>query len=160
MADAATPVRLEPKIEPPPAPSPEAVDAELRAAVESATPQTPVVTEKPSPRRLDAPGLDQLSRVEEKAARIEEKYARTEALLMRVEDKVEKAAGRMGEAARQADLAAMRGEVAALANRVRRLPGFGSLLVVGLLASLLGAALTLAALRYGVPGVLPAVLPR
>jgi hypothetical protein len=168
MADPLAPTRVEPQLDAPPAPAPSPV-AELRAIVEGTPAQAPAsagtVTTVATPAATsavttptDRPGLDQLSRIEDKTARIEEKYARSEALLNRVEDRVEKATARMGEAARGQDMAALRGEVAALDRRVRGLPGFGGLLIVGLLSGLIGAGATIAALRYGIPGVLPPVV--
>jgi len=142
MADTNAPARLDPVLHAPPADP----VAELKAAVEAAPPPA---------APADRPGLDQLSRIEDKASRIEEKYARSEALLQRVEDRVGKAADRMGEGARAADVATLRGEVSALDRRVRGLPGFATLLIVSLFTGAVAAGLTVAALRYGVPGILP-----
>ena len=144
MPDSVTPIR---------------VDSSIDTKAGSSAP-LPVVIDDAPPRRVDAGDLDQLSRIEEKAARIEEKYARTEALLLRVEEKVEKSTSRTSELARQSDLAALRGQVNALSDRVRRVPGFASLLVLALLAAIVGAGLTVAAMHYGIPGVLPGMLPR
>ncbi|HYF56653.1 MAG TPA: hypothetical protein VEA41_20535 [Salinarimonas sp.] len=150
MADITQPTRVEPPLGPTPTASPV---AELRAVVEGAS--------APPPPALpaDRPGLDQLSRIEDKTARIEEKYARSEALLNRVEERVERAASRMGEAASSQDMASLRGEVSALDRRVRGLPGFAGLLLIGVLSGLIGAGATVAALRFGVPGVMPPVIP-
>ncbi len=52
------------------------------------------------------------------------------------------------------------GEVAGLSNRVRGIPGFASLLIVALLTGIVTAGLVVAALRYGIPGIMPGVLPR
>lgn len=98
---------------------------------------------------------DQLARVEEKTARIEEKFARTEALLQRVEAKMDSATGRMAESARQADLSAVREQVTALSRVVRNLPGLTSLVAVAIVTSLLTSAITLALMKYGIPGLLP-----
>jgi hypothetical protein len=167
MADPTPPTRLEPPLgsgpgyPAPPVASPGASPlAELRAAVEGggtapASPTATISTPAPPPDRA---GVDQLSRIEDKTARIEEKYARSEALLNRVEDRVEKAVARMGEAARGQDMAALRGEVAALDRRLRGVPGFGTLLLVGLLSALIGAGATVMALRFGVPGVMPPIV--
>lgn len=166
MADPTAPTRVEPQLGAPPAPAASPV-AELRAAVEgapapapAAPPPPPVatvstVTTPAAALPVDRPGLDQMSRIEDKTARIEEKYARSESLLNRVEERVERAAARMGEAASSQDMASLRGEVAALDRRVRSLPGFASLLLIGLLSGLVGAGATVMALRYGVPGVMP-----
>lgn len=150
MSDVTITGRVEPSVEPPrefpvattlaapvPEPKPVAIETLPRASAEA------------MPRAL----LEQLSRIEDKTSRIEEKYARTEALLLRVEDKVELATSRTGELAKQSELAA-------LAGRVRSLPGFGALIVTAIIAAVLAAALTIAVLRYGIPGFVPTVLPR
>ncbi len=95
-------------------------------------------------------GLDQLSRVEEKVARVEEKFARSEALLLRLEATFQDTLTRFGGLARSADVKALEG-------RVRGLPGAGTIFVVALIAALVGAFLMLLALRFGVPGLLPAL---
>jgi hypothetical protein len=95
-------------------------------------------------------GLDQLSRVEEKVARVEEKFARSEALLLRLEASFQDTLTRFGGLARAADLKALEG-------RVRGLPGAGTIFVVALIAALIGAFLMLLALRFGIPGLLPAL---
>jgi hypothetical protein len=94
-------------------------------------------------------GLDQLSRIEEKSARIEEKFARTEALLLRLEATFQDALTKFGGLARTADVNALEG-------RVRGLPGVGAIFVVAVIAALVGAAVTLAALKFGIPGFLAA----
>jgi len=96
-------------------------------------------------------GLDQVSRIEEKTARIEEKFARSEALLLRVEATFQDTLTKFGGLARTAD-------VNALEQRVRSLPGAGAIFVVALIAAVIGAVVTLAALRFGIPGVLPSLL--
>ncbi len=156
MADPTAPTRVEPQLDVRPSATPSPV-AELRAAVEGATPVAAAPPPPPAPvvAPADRPALDQLSRIEDKTARIEEKYARSESLLNRVEDRVERAAVRMGEAASSQDMASLRGEVAALDRRVRGIPGFATLLLVGVLSGLIGAGATVAALRYGVPGLMP-----
>jgi hypothetical protein len=151
MANTATPIRVEPTVDPAAQPA-----EALRAAVETA-PIAPAAAREPdlpasSPARS---ALDQLSRIEDKAARIEEKYARTEALLLRVEDKLGDAAGRMSEAARQSDLDALRQEVAGFSRRFRNLPGLTSLVMTAIVTALLASAITIALLKYGLPGVFP-----
>ena len=96
----------------------------------------------------------QLSRIEEKTSRIEEKYARSEALLSRVEDKVAVAMNRTAELASGADLAAVQQSVADMQGRVRRLPGFGALVLTSLLTAALSAGAFVALLRY-LPNLLP-----
>lgn len=95
-------------------------------------------------------GLDQLSRVEEKLARVEEKFARSEALLLRLEATFQDTLTRFGGLARSADVKTLEG-------RVRGLPGAGSIFVVALIAALIGALLMVMALRFGIPGLLPAL---
>jgi hypothetical protein len=95
-------------------------------------------------------GLDQLSRLEEKSARIEEKFARSEALLLRLEATFQDALTRFGGLARAADMKALEG-------RVRGLPGVGSIFFVALIAALIGAAVMVVALRYGIPGLVPSL---
>ncbi|WP_019906863.1 hypothetical protein [Methylobacterium sp. 77] len=102
-----------------------------------------------------APGGDQLARIEDKCARIEDKYARSEALLSRVEEKIEGATTRMSEAARQSDLAALRSEVRAVADRTRRLPGSGALVLTAIVTAVLTVVLTIAAQRFHLDGLLP-----
>lgn len=97
--------------------------------------------------------LDQLSRIEDKVARIEEKYARTEFVMQRVQDKVEGAMGRMDEVALQSDLVALRNQLTAASDRIRKVPGFGALMLTGIVTAVLAAALVIAALRF-VPGLL------
>jgi hypothetical protein len=88
--------------------------------------------------------LEQLSRIEEKLARVEEKFARSEALLLRVQATFEDAMAEFGGLARRADISAVE-------QRLRGLPGVGALLFVGILAAAIGAGLTIASLKYGVP---------
>lgn len=134
MTDTSSPIRVEPTVDP------------------SAAPPAPTIADSGAPADASA---HQLSRIEEKTARIEEKYARSEALLLRMGDKVDAATARMSEVARQTDLAALREEVTALSQRVRGLPGVGTLFVLTVLAIVLTSAATVVALRYGIPGVLP-----
>jgi hypothetical protein len=156
MADPTTTNRVEPTLGPTPSAASAPSVEELRAAVESAPP-SPAATyvEAPPPGRNDRAGIDQLSRIEDKAARIEEKYARTETLMQHVQDKVEAATGRMSEAALQSDLVIVRERVEEVARGVRRLPGLNSLVFTAIVTALLTAALTVAALKY-LPGILPA----
>jgi hypothetical protein len=88
--------------------------------------------------------LEQLTRIEEKSARIEEKFARSEALLLRVQATFEDAMAEFGGLARRTDL----GNVE---QRLRGLPGVGALLFVGILSAAIGAGLTIASLKYGIP---------
>jgi hypothetical protein len=120
-------------------------------------PPTPAPMAPPGPTHTptvplsERGGLDQLSRIEEKSARIEEKFARSEALLLRVEATFQDALTKFGGLARAADLNA-------LEARVRGLPGAGSIFFVALVAALIGAVVMLAALRYGIPGVMPSLI--
>ncbi|MBV8565336.1 MAG: hypothetical protein JO366_14220 [Methylobacteriaceae bacterium] len=103
------------------------------------------------PALAGRPGAEQLARIEEKAARIEDKFARSEALLLRVQATFEDAMTEFGDLAR-------RGDVAAVEQRIRQVPGFGGLFVLAILAAVLGAGLTIAALKFGVPW--PVLQPR
>jgi hypothetical protein len=151
MADSPTTNRVEPILGPGPAPSAPSVE-ELRAAVES-VPSTPpaapaVGYAEALPPRTDRAGIDQLSRIEEKAARIEEKYARTETGMLRVQDKVEAAMARMTDAALQSDLVVVRERVEELGRRVRGLPGLNSLWLTAIVTALLTAVFVLVAQKY------------
>ncbi len=169
MSNTAAPDRVEPTLgSSSPTPTARAVE-ELKAAIE-ATPPPPgatttaaVVSSSPaeasSPPSSDpaAPAargaLDQLSRIEDKVARIEEKYARTEFVMQRVQDKVEGAMGRMNEVALQSDLVALRNQLATASDRIRKVPGFGALMLTGIVTAVVAAVLVIAALRF-VPGLL------
>src|SRR5215211_6110322 len=114
MANTATPVRVEPTVTPLP---PSQASDELRAAVETAPPPAAAPREAELPASSPArSALDQLSRIEDKAARIAEKCAGTEGLLLRVEDRLGDAVGRMSEGARQPGLDAVRHDGAAFSR--------------------------------------------
>lgn len=105
-------------------------------------------------------GLDQLSRIEEKAARIEEKFARYEAVLTRAEASLERSAHKVDSAAATLDFASIRDEVAALRQRVDATPRFGALFVTGLATAVLTVLLTVLVLKFGVPGLFGGLLSR
>lgn len=92
-------------------------------------------------------GLEQLARIEDKTARIEDKFARSEALLLRVEATFQEEVAQLQGLARTNDLAV-------LESRIRGIPGYGALMFVGILSAVIGAALALLALKYGIPGLL------
>jgi hypothetical protein len=161
MAESAPTSRIEPTVASGPDPKSQGVSA-LKAAVEQ--PKPAPASPAPAPAPAAAPvgepappprpaGLEQLFRIEEKVARIEEKYARSEALLQRVEAKMDAWAGRAAEGARQADLVAARDQMTGLTRSVRRLPGLTALVFTALVTAVLTSALTLALLKYGVPGL-------
>jgi hypothetical protein len=106
--------------------------------------------------RKPEPGLDQLSRIEDKTARIEEKYARSEARMQRVVDKVDAAMDRFGNVALQSDLAAVRGEVGLINRRMKKLPGFGAMLLTSLVTAILTAAVIILLFKYGGTVLTPA----
>ncbi len=81
--------------------------------------------------------------------------AGSEALLSRVEDKVENAANRMNESARQSDLAALRTEMRGLAERTRRLPGTGALVLTAVITAILTVVLMVAVQRLNLDRLLP-----
>lgn len=98
---------------------------------------------------------DQLARIEDKCARIEDKYARSEALLSRMEEKVEGASQRMNESARQADVTALRSEVRAIADRTKRLPGAGALVLTAIITAVLTVVLMIAVQRLNLQAMIP-----
>ena len=164
MTDISAPVRVEPTPDPLPTPMP----APASTATTTAAPATTHASSSADPAPASVSGTNastgestaQLSRIEDKTARIEEKYARSEALLLRMGDRVDAAAGVItNEAARQADLVALRNEVAQLSHRTRSIPGAATLLVMAVLTALLTTGAMLAAMKYGVPGVLPPAGP-
>ncbi|AOG06404.1 hypothetical protein [Bosea sp. RAC05] len=103
--------------------------------------------------------LDQLSRIEEKAARIEEKFARYEAVLTRAEASLERSAHKVDAAAGTMDFAAIRGEIAALRDRVDATPRAATLFTTAIVTAILTVVLTILVLRFGVPGLMPKLLP-
>lgn len=102
--------------------------------------------------------MDQLSRIEDKAARIEEKFARYEAVLTRAEASLERSSQKVETAAGAMDFAGIREEVAYLRQRVEKTPRFGALVLTGIVTAVLTVVLTVLVLRFGVPGVLPALI--
>jgi hypothetical protein len=103
--------------------------------------------------------LDQLSRIEEKAARIEEKFARYEAVLTRAEASLERSAHKVDAAAGTMDFAAIRAEIAALRDRVDATPRAATLFTTAIVTAILTVVLTILVLRFGVPGLMPKLLP-
>ena len=104
--------------------------------------------------------LDQLSRIEEKAARIEEKFARYEAVLTRAEASLERSAHKVDAAAGTMDFAAIRGEINALRNRVDATPRAGTLFMTAIVTAVLTVILTILVLKFGVPGLFGGLLPQ
>jgi hypothetical protein len=104
--------------------------------------------------------LDQLSRIEEKAARIEEKFARYEAVLTRAEASLERSAHKVDAAAGTMDFAAIRGEITALRNRVDSTPRAGTLFMTAIVTAVLTVILTILVLKFGVPGLFGGLLAR
>jgi hypothetical protein len=135
MSDA-TQARVEPVVEP------RHEEPRRDAAIPSVS-QEPFASTAPV-----RPALDQLARIEEKSARMEEKYARAEAIMLRLEQKVEAATGATVALARGDDLRA-------LTSRVRRLPGFGALIVAAILAAVLAAVLVVLMQHFNVVRFLP-----
>lgn len=128
----------------------EAPNPRIEPSLDSAGNPAAVVSSPPLSQAIptDRLVLDQLARIEDKLARVEEKYARSEALLLRVEDRVEHTTGVAGGLARQQDLEQLSG-------RVGRLPGFGALILTAIIAGIFAAVFTVAAQRYGIPGLTP-----
>lgn len=106
------------------------------------------------------PKLDQVSRIEDKTARIEEKFARSEERMMRVESALEKATIRLEGATQDMNLQGLKDDIARMRDDIRRKPGAATIFVTALISALIGAAALYALMRWGVPGVIPAVLPR
>jgi len=141
-------------------------DTSMPTTVTSApTYGTPYVVGSAAPATEAAPAsdprqLDQLSRIEEKAARIEEKFARYEAVLTRAEASLERSAHKVDAAAGTMDFAAIRGEIAGLRDRVDATPRAGTLFVTAIVTAVLTVALTVLVLRFGVPGLFGSLLVR
>ncbi len=105
-------------------------------------------------------GLDQLSRIEDKTARIEEKFARYEAVLTRAEASLERSAHKVDTAAGAMDFANLRDELSSLRARVDATPRAGTLFTTALVTAVLTVVLTILVLRFGVPGLMPALIVR
>jgi hypothetical protein len=164
MSDTLSAARVEPFLDQHPAPAadvvhrtsgPELVVPDEPRSGQPLQASAPTQTFDRSATSMGGSHVEQLARIEDKAARIEEKYARSEALMQRVADKVEVATARMSEVALGSDLAALRGEVAAVSRRVSSVPGAGTMFFMALLTAVLAAAATALILRYGIPGLLP-----
>ena len=110
--------------------------------------------EKAAPA-AEPPRMDQLSRVEDKTARIEEKFARSEERMMRVESALEKATIRLEGATQDMNLQGVKEDIARMRSDVRKKPGVVTLFVVALVAALIGAGVSFALTRFGIPGLLP-----
>lgn len=165
--------KTEPKLDPAPAeasrePAP-AVSAPVIASTPVAaspsvpSPPVPAPAAAPPPPAAPAPQadrLDQLSRVEDKTSRIEEKFARAEERMMRVESALEKATLRLEGVSQEMNLQALKDDISAMRGQLRRKPGAATIFIVSLVSALIGAAILFALLRYGIPGVMPPVLPR
>jgi hypothetical protein len=113
----------------------------------------PTAEPAPPPRAAPKSALDQLSRIEEKAARIEEKFARYEAVLNRAEHKLDHAAQRVESAARSVDAAELAREVGILRILVERAPGRGALFMAALITAVATTALLILILKF-VPGLI------
>lgn len=160
--------KTEPKLDPAPAeagrePAP-AVSAPVIASTPvAASPSVSASAAAPPPPAAPAPQadrLDQLSRVEDKTSRIEEKFARAEERMMRVESALEKATLRLEGVSQEMNLQALKDDISAMRGQLRRKPGAATIFIVSLVSALIGAAILFALLRYGIPGVMPPVLPR
>lgn len=128
-------------------------------AVGSALPSTQAAPSNPSAPVTEPRQLDQLSRIEEKAARIEEKFARYEAVLTRAEASLERSAHKVDAAAGTMDFAAIRSEIASLRDRVDATPRAATLFTTAIVTAVLTVILTVLVLRFGVPGIMPKLLP-
>jgi hypothetical protein len=75
--------------------------------------------------------------------------------MARVEASFERALDGLNQVAAHMDFPGLRRSVEEIEKRVKRKPGYFGLFVVALLASLIGAAAAVAAMKFGIPGVLP-----
>jgi hypothetical protein len=146
MSDTLSSARVEPIVSPA-APVSRPAEASPPAVSDSVPHGTSLAPVEPAAR--SETGLDQLSRIEDKTARIEEKYARSEARMQRVVDKVDSAMDRFSNVALQSDLAAVRGEVGTINRRLKKLPGFGALLLTSVVSAVLTAAVIILLFKYG-----------
>jgi hypothetical protein len=111
----------------------------------------PVASAAASPQPMK---LDRASRIEDETARIEEKFARSEERMMRVESALEKATIRLEGATQDMNLQGVRDDMSRMREDLRAKPGVATLFVVALVATLIGAAVTVGVLKFGIPGVL------
>ena len=130
----------------------EKTEPKLDAAVAAPSPQ-PVAMTVVTPAPEAAPKVDQLSRVEDKAARIEEKFARSEERMMRLESALEEATMRLEGATQDMNLQGVRQDIASMREDLRRKPGTATIFIIALVAALLGAAVSFALLKFGIPGL-------
>jgi hypothetical protein len=121
-------------------------------AANAEAPPVMVAATAPAPAAAAAPALDQLSRIEEKAARIEEKFARYETVLNRAEATLDRGAHRLEETARGLDFDGLSGALQKLNARIDATPRFGALMIASLASAVLGAALVIIAFKTGLIG--------
>lgn len=117
--------------------------------------QDPVLVSIPLPAELPpapVPALDQLTRIEEKAARIEEKFARYEAVLNRAEATLERSAKKVEDTARGLDFDGLNGELTKLNARVNATPRFGALVITSAITALVTVVLMIIAAKIGLLG--------
>lgn len=151
--------KIEPTVTETPAPQEGIVTASQPNPSNLSVVATPAAT-APSPRPATEPReLDQLSRIEEKAARIEEKFARYEAVLTRAEASLERSAHKVDAAAGTMDFASVRAELSAMRDRVDATPRAATLFTTAIVTAVLTVILTVLVLRFGVPGLMPKLLP-
>jgi predicted ribosome quality control (RQC) complex YloA/Tae2 family protein len=96
---------------------------------------------------------EQLSRIEEKTARIEEKFARQEAVFGRAQDALDRAADRVEQAAKSVDAVELANEVAALRARIDKTPQTATLVLAGLVTSIVTACVFVLLLKL-FPGII------
>jgi hypothetical protein len=118
------------------------------SAMTEAAKQEPVVIALPLTAPA-APGLDQLTRIEEKAARIEEKFARYEAVLNRAEATLERSAKKVEDTARGLDFDGLNGELTKLNARINATPRFGALVITAIITAVVTLALVIIAAKFG-----------
>jgi hypothetical protein len=101
-----------------------------------------------------APSPEPLARIEDKTARIEEKFARAEERMMRVESALEKATMRLEGASQDMNLQGVKDDIARLREQVGGKPGAATIFIVALVAALIGAGVSFALTRFGIPGLI------
>jgi hypothetical protein len=139
MSETSSQARIEPIIDPGPSAPPQNGVAETRNIPPAPMPAVP---DRPSSV------VELLARLEDKTARIEEKLSRSEAFTARVIDRFEASSQRMNEVAQQAELMAVRSETKFIARSIRKLPGFGAVVLSSVVTAVLTAILTILIIRF------------
>jgi predicted nuclease with TOPRIM domain len=122
-----------------------------------ALPETPVEAVvapiKLEPKAPVEAAPDQLARIEDKTARIEEKFARSEERMMRLESALEKATLRLEGATQDMNLQGVKDDIVSMRERLGKKPGAAVIFVIALVAALIGAGVSFALTKFGIPGL-------